>query len=96
MFFAKESEKVLLEVAPEKTCVVTTTDTRFVFHFSEGKFYVRKVMGKDPRYGLVIRINGRKKYDSENLDLGSIFEYYHPRLGEFVTSGKVTAVVVKT
>jgi hypothetical protein len=95
LFSRKEVDKVLLEVEPEQTLLVTTTDTRYVFHFSNGQFYIRKVMGKDPRYGLVLRLNGRKNYLVQDLDLGSVFEYYHARLQKYVKSGNVTAISVK-
>tara|TARA_Y100000310_G_scaffold337959_2_gene426346 strand:+ start:256 stop:546 length:291 start_codon:yes stop_codon:yes gene_type:complete len=88
-------EKILGDVEGERSFLVQTSETRFVFHFSKGSFYIRKVTGKDPRYCLVKKLNGKKKYDTEDLDLGAGFVYFHPRLERFVSGGTVRSISVR-
>lgn len=96
MFWRKEKkEKILEEVRAEKSFLVQTSETRFMFHFLNGSFYVRKVTGKDPRYCLVKKLNGKIKYNSEDLDLGASFVYFHPRLERFVSGGTIRSIAVR-
>ena len=96
MFWSKEKkENILEDVEGEKSFLVQTSETRFLFHFLKGSFYVRKVTGKDPRYCLVKSVNGNKKYDVEDLDLGVGFVYFHPRLEKFVSGGTIRSISVR-
>ncbi len=77
---------------PEKTFLVDTEDSNFIFHLSKGIFYARRTTSKDPRYCLVTKINGKVKYKESDLDLYAEIEYMHPKLNREVSGGRVKSV----
>lgn len=80
---------------PEKTYLVDTEDSSFIFHLTKGIFYARRTTSKDPRYCLVTKINGKEKYKEADLDLYVEISYIHPKLNYEVTSGKVKSVSLR-
>jgi len=88
-------EAHLESVDPEKTFLVETEDSSFVFHLTKGLFYARRTTSKDPRYCLVTKINGKVKYTEKDLDLYAEISYMHPKLNQEVLSGKVTSVALR-
>ncbi len=77
---------------PEKTYLVETEDSSFVFHWTKGIFYAHRTTSKDPRYCLVTKINGKNKYKEQDLNLYVEFLYMHPKLNKEVSAGKVKSV----
>lgn len=80
---------------PEKTFLVETEDSSFIFHLSKGIFYARRTTSKDPRYCLVTKINGKNKYKESDLDLYVEISYMHPKLNQEVLGGKVKSVSLR-
>ncbi|MDP3728496.1 MAG: hypothetical protein Q8R18_03510 [bacterium] len=80
---------------PEKTFLVETEDSSFVFHLTKGIFYARRTTSKDPRYCLVTKINGKNKYKESDLDLYAEISYMHPKLNQEVLGGKVKSVALR-
>ena len=91
-----EEIPVLLEsLDPEKTYLVETEDSAFVFHMTKGLFYARRTTSKDARYCLVTKINGNSKYKEQDLDLYAEFLYMHPKLNKEVSAGRVKSVALR-
>ncbi len=88
-------EAFLESIEPEKTFLVETEDSSFVFHLNKGIFYTRRTTSKDPRYCLVTKINGKNKYKESDLDLYAEISYMHPKLNQEVLSGKVKSVALR-
>jgi hypothetical protein len=95
MFFRKRREEVLHEMEPDRSFLVQTNNARFMFHLLEEAFYVRKVTGKDRRYGLVVSLGSKKKYNIKDLDLGAEVLYHNPRLDRIVSGGRIVSVAVR-
>lgn len=90
-----ETPSHLESVDPEKTFLVDTEDSSFVFHWTKGIFYARRTTSRDPRYCLVTKINGKVKYKESDLDLYAEVSYMHPKLNQEVLSGKVKSVALR-
>ena len=96
MFLKKrKKESVLYELEPERSFLVQTNNARFMFHLFDSAFYVRKVTAKDRRYGIVTRLNAKKKYEMRDLDLGAEVLYHNPRLDRVVSGGRIVSVAVR-
>jgi hypothetical protein len=79
----------------EKTFMIATEESEFVFHMVKGKFYIKRTASKDPRYCLVTKLNGKEKYSEKDLDLGVEIEYMHPRLNKEVSGGMIRSVALR-
>ena len=79
----------------EKSYFVETDRLAFLFHWVNGQFYLRKVESRDPRYCRVVAIDDESRYALEDLDLGTIFSYMHPRLLRAVKAGPILRVNVR-
>jgi len=91
----KKPKEIVNSVDPDRTFSVGTTDTNYMFYLVDGAFYIRKNVSKDPRYGLVVKINGREKYSERDLELGAEIEYIHPRLERAESAGRIKSIEVK-
>ncbi len=89
------NELLLESLDPEKTYLIETEDNNFVLHLFKGVFYAKKEASKDPRYCLVTQFNGKKSYKEKDLELGSEFSYYHPKLNREVSSGIVKSIAIR-
>lgn len=88
-------EAFVESLEPEKTYLIDTEDSSFVFHLTKGIFYARRTTSKDPRYCLVTKINGKNKYKESDLDLYVDIHYMHPKLNQEVHGGKVRSVALR-
>ena len=96
MFFSrKKYERILEEIEPERSFLIHINETRFIVHFFDSKFYARKVLSKDHRFGLVTSLNGKKRYKVSDLDLGTEINFILPRLDREVTCGRVKRIAVR-
>lgn len=88
-------ELLLDSLDPEKTYMIETEENSFVLHLCKGVFYTKKEASKDPRYCLVTQMNGKKSYKEKDLELGTEFNYYHPKLNREVSSGVVKSIAIR-
>ena len=88
-------EPILEELEPEKTFIVSTTETKLILHWYKGYFFVHKFGSRDPRYCVVTSLDGNDKYTSEDLDLQTEIQYIHPRLLRPVNAGRVTSITLR-
>ncbi|MBT3323774.1 hypothetical protein HN681_05155 [archaeon] len=96
MFFKrKKYERIIEEIEPERSFLIHTNETRFIIHYLDTKFYARKVLSKDSRFGLITSLNGKKKYKLSDLDLGAEIIFILPRLNKEVSGGRVKRIAVR-
>ncbi len=88
-------DAILDELEPEKTFLVSTTETKLILHWYKGYFFVHKFGSRDPRYCVVTSIDGNKEYTPQDLDLHLEIEYMHPKLLRPVNAGRITSINVR-
>lgn len=89
------NELLLESLDPEKTYLIETEENSFLLHLFKGVFYTRKEASKDPRYCLITKLNGKKSYNVKDLELGTEFNYYHPKLNREVSSGIIKSIAIR-
>ena len=85
-------ETFLESIDPEKTFLIDTEDSSFVFHLTKGTFYAKRTTSKDPRYCLVTKLKVKTNYKESDLGLGVEISYMHPKLNKEVSGGMITGV----
>ncbi len=88
-------QKLLESIEPQRSFLVTTSESKFMLYWVDDVFYARKTTGLDNRYALVMTLNGKKWYKEKDLDIGAEFEYVHPRLGRIVSGGRVHHITIR-
>ena len=93
------ANELLDSLDPERTYIIKTEmdgmNMNFLLHLSKGVFYTRKEASKDPKYCLVTKLNNKKNYKENELDLGMTFDYIHPKLNREVNSGVITSIALR-